>query len=40
MFELILKDNDKKVYGVRSMKLSKMLYSMGRFINHKYQINR
>lgn len=40
MYELILKDNDKKVYGVRSMRLSKMLYSMAKFINHKYQINR
>jgi hypothetical protein len=40
MFELILKDNEGIVYSIRSQRLSKMLYNMIKFINHKYQINR
>ena len=40
MFELILKDGDHKVYGIRAMKPAKMLYSMAKFINYKYQIKR
>lgn len=40
MYELILKDGDKKIYGVRSMRLPKMLYSMAKFISHKYQIHK
>lgn len=40
MYELILKDNDGVVYSIRAQRLSKMLYSMTKFITHKYQINR
>jgi len=40
MYELILKDDDKKIYGIRSTRLSKMIYNMGKFITHKYQIDK
>jgi hypothetical protein len=40
MFELILKDGEQKVYGIRANNIPKMLYRMTKFIRNKYQINR
>lgn len=38
MLELILKDNNGKVYSVRTNNIKELLIAMNKFIRYKYQV--